>query len=352
MSIKFLTAQQASDQYRSTTYFNQMNYTELVYRIHSLGSSYSSTESIPVLRSKIRKMYTNLTLDFDESEKDIIRFYFRHLFNLLRKKAPALIPNKAPIGLIKLAPNVDWNYPYTIEHCLVLPAIFIDTLVNNYQQFIDQMNQQTNTIWNPTRPLYDKIDQKNNILCHELIHILQRNVKLYPGHKTLFDYIYKNIWGFQPITKSQIKFRHINEDQIFNVLTNPDGYNFEWIIPVFNHDTNREHLFAPLLSRNLDNKPIGILVELDEESNPDGPSSYVVSKHWNYIDQIKRYQNKFYGLEKQLYHPNEISAHLISGYIVLDTVHTDTQDTFEYYKFYQFINRYFVSMNFTPFRDR
>ena len=139
-----------------------------------------------------------------------------------------------------------------------------------------------------------------------------------------------------------------NEDKMFNVLTNPDGYNYNWIIPIFNHETNRNHLFMPLLSRDLNNKPKGILVEVDQV----GPHKYRVSNHWSNIHDIKRYVYKFYGLTKQLYHPNEIMAHLLANYVVLDHIFTNTMDTFDYFKFYRFLNKYFITINFIPFRNR
>jgi len=348
MSIKFLDVKEAAKEYLKTDYFQQMNYVELIYRLDSLRLSHNPGDDCYTLRNKIMYYYTSLVTDFTEYEKNVIRFYFKHLFNLLWKKAPGLIPKSKRIGLIKLNEGVDWNYPYTINHSIILPTIFITSLIDIYRQFEDQISRTPIEVWNPTRPPYDSIDQKTLVLCHELIHILQRNQHLYPGHATIFNFIYTNIWGFKRINKSQIKFSHFNEENFFNVITNPDGYNYEWVIPVYNHDTNHDHWFLPLLSRGLDNKPIGILVEVMEK--PHG--NYLVTKHWNYVNDIKRYAVKFYGLEKQLYHPNEISAHLISYYVILDHIYSNTQDTIDYYKFYRFINKYLISSNFTPFRDK
>ena len=352
MSLKFLTSSQGAQEYLETDYFKQMNQLELIYRLDSLGADYQKDDNCQTLRKKLINTYTTLTLDFTDKEKNVVDFYFRQLFNLLWKKAPGLIPTKKPIGLIKLSPNVDWDYPYTIGHSIIIPSVFLSSLIAVYQQHVDQLGRTSEEVWNLTRPNYDAINQKNLTLCHELIHILQRNTQLYPGHQTIFDFIYEQIWGFKKIRKSQIKFPHISEEQFFNVLTNPDGYNFQWLMPVYNHDTNSNHLFLPLLSRNLANKPVGILVEVTENRNPQKEIYYLITKHWNFIYDIKRYSEKFYGLDKQLYHPHEISSHLISNYVMLDHIYSDTQDTFDYYKFYRFINKYLVSMNFTPFRDR
>lgn len=349
MSLKFLNRHESALEYLKTDYFDQMNLIELNYRLNSLNYTFDPQLSCQTLRENIRNCYTTKTVDFNQTEKNVISFYFKHLFNLLWNKAPGLIPQKQDIDLIKLQINVDWNFPYTINHAIVIPSLFLNNLVNTYHQYYDQISKKPLEVWNPTRTHYDDfIDQKTCVLCHELIHILQRNKTLYPEHHKIFNHIYEKIWGFQSIDKSMIKWSHQNEETFFNVLTNPDGYNYEWMIPIYNHETNYNHLFLPLLSRNLENKPIGILVEINETNH----NQYLVTKHWNDINSIKRYVQKFYGLTKQLYHPNEISSHLIASYVVLDQIHSDSQNTYDYYSFYQFINKHLISINFTPFRQR
>ncbi len=339
MSIKFLTVEKSSEEYIKTDYFYQMNYIELIYRMDSLNLPRNINDNCSMLRKKLAYYYTSLVTDFNEYEKNIIKFYFERLFDILSKKSPELIPKKKKIHLIKLNEGVDWNYPYTINHSIVLPMVFIKSLIDHYHQYEDQINQTSVKVWNLITPMPDLINQKILVLCHELIHILQRNKDIYPNHTNIFNFIYTEIWGFIKINKSLIEFPHQKKDNFLNVITNPDGYNYEWIIPVYNHETNYDHMFLPLLSRNLNNKPIGIMIELKTLVN----NKYLITKHWNDIDKIKRYTNKFYGLKNQLYHPNEISAHLISNYVILNHIYSDTENTIDYYKFYKFINSYLIS---------
>jgi len=347
MALRFLTASEASSEYRKTDYFAQMNYIELAFRLNTLGQAYKANESCDRLRSRLLKQYQSLTRSFTAYEKDVLRFYFRRLYEILNNKAPALIPNKANINLIKLAEGVDWDYPYTINHSIIIPTKFLRGLIDLYRQFHYQITQIPSQVWNPTRPQFETIDRKVAVLCHELIHIIQRNKTLYPAHNRILDYAYTQLWSFEPITKDQIRFRHANEAQYFNALTNPDGYNFQWIVPVYNHETNYNTLFLPLLSRSQDNRPIGVLVEVTKQGD-----NYLVGSHWNEIDKIKRYAQKFYGLNKQLYHPNEILCHLLSDYVILDTIWSDVDIDFGYRTFYALINEKFISRQYRPYQNR
>lgn len=346
MSIQFLSSQQAAQEYIKSDYFEQMSHKEIIYRLYGLGGHFTYADTYNTKRSKLVKLYTSLTLDFTINERNIINFYFKQLLSLLNNKAPQIIPNKKHIGLIKINKGVDWDYPYTINHCIVIPTKFLNSLISTYQKFVDQLEITPQEMWNPIRPNYEEINRKNVILCHEMIHILQRNKTLYPQHNKIFNYIYKDIWGFRKINKSQLVFKN----KYLNVITNPDGYNYEWIISLYNHETNFNQWFMPLLINNVNNKPTGILVELIEKE----PGNFLVSgqSHWNYIETFKRYIYKFYGLKKQLYHPNEIIAHLLSNYIVMDDILTNAQYTFDYFNFYKILNKYFISSNFTPFKNR
>ena len=74
MSIKFLDAHQASQQYLCTDYFQQMNYIELAYRFDSLSLPREVIDNCSTLRKKLRYYYTSLVSNFTDHEKNIIRF--------------------------------------------------------------------------------------------------------------------------------------------------------------------------------------------------------------------------------------------------------------------------------------
>src|SRR5258706_14840702 len=138
MSIKFLNIEEASQEYSRTDYFSQMNYIELIFRLNTLKIPYYPNDNCTVLRKRLLEYYFQLVSNFTDSEQNIIRFYFTYLFQKLVNKSPKLIPRKKPINLIKLRENVEWNYPYTINHCIVLPTKFIVSLITTYQQINDQ----------------------------------------------------------------------------------------------------------------------------------------------------------------------------------------------------------------------
>src|SRR5918999_1416222 len=102
MSFEFLDIEQASKEYLTTNYFQQMDYAELIYRLNCLGVSYKTNDNESKLRNKITYHYTLLVKNFNVYERHVIEFYFKYLFDLLWKKAPRLIPQKKKIGLIKL----------------------------------------------------------------------------------------------------------------------------------------------------------------------------------------------------------------------------------------------------------
>ena len=311
MSINFLNRSQAAKEYLESDYLYQMNYNELLYRLHIYGGHFINTLNSNHLRSQLINKYTDSVMEFTSADVISLNFYFNHLFHRLKKISPTLIPNKKPIGLIKLAENIDWNYPYTINHCIILPIRFINSLKIN--------------------PNQSEIAQKTSILCHELIHILQRNNRIYSYHNRIFDFIYCKFWGFIKLQKGDID---IQNKYNYNILTNPDGYNYQWAMYL----NNASQYLVPILVTDKTHKPVGILVESEKNSI----GKYFLTGRWSPIENVAHYMNKFYGMTHQLYHPNEIMAHLISDYIILGKLHSKPENIIEYYKFYKFINKYLI----------
>jgi hypothetical protein len=278
-SIRFYPPLVANQEYLTTDYFDQMNAIEI---IHRLGELQQKPESFQLsrLRSQLRLYYTQRTLVFTDEEKTLIISAFNQMKLDFDQRAPNFFPNRRQIGLIKLGQGIDWNFPYTINHCIILPELYL-------KKFAKDMPRLKTT------------------LCHELIHLLQRYPNLYPRQNALFNSIITEMWGFQRIRKSQLRFSQGLTDQHLNIMTNPDGANYEWIIVL------PDGHYLPTLSRDIHNNLCGNLILLQMVA----PQTYQVTLNWKPIAQVSIYVQKFQGLSQQLYHPNEIIAHLITDLI-------------------------------------
>ena len=108
------------------------------------------------------------------------------------------------------------------------------------------------------------------------------------------------------------------QGKIPNRITNPDGFNDTWQIII------NDEIYTPILSL-YGGIPEGFLI-----NNFNGS--------WTLLKNCTKYTNNFYGLKSQLYHPNEIFAHLVSDYIILNKIYANCWNS---YKFYEYLN-YFV----------
>ena len=297
-----LSSNDAFIEFNKCDYFDRMADDELNYRTQSILSYYPN---IPVSKN-IKNMYKYLVDDFMKCEIDCLLYYHNICKKLFLEKLPKLLYVDPDIKFkyIKLKNNVDWNYPYTINNCVVIPQ----NLLNRMRKAIEDLSFNDNKIvWNIFRKNYTNINLNVGILCHEWIHIIQR----YPNahiHNILDD-IYVKLWKFVKIS---------TQGKIPNRITNPDGFNDTWQIII------NDEIYTPILSL-YGGIPEGFLI-----NNFNGS--------WTLLKNCTKYTNNFYGLKSQLYHPNEIFAHLVSDYIILNKIYANCWNS---YKFYEYLN-YFV----------
>jgi len=259
-------------EFRNTDYFTNMNKDELDYRIKSIHNYYPELSMI----NDIRTLYTKLTDDFTEEEMEAIKYYHNIVSYTFKTKLPLLCPNTKEVKYIKLKKNIDWNYPYTINHCIVLPVVFLKSMVSSFN-YIKPV--RSDAVWNLVRPNYKIINKIACTICHEMIHITQR-YKLFSE----LEEIYTNVWGFE---KHSYKTKN-------GVITNPDGKNGEWSVII------EEKRYFPILVL-VNDEPSGGLIDSITGVIYDFPDSYI---------------RRFNGFRDQLYHPNEIFANLVSRYII------------------------------------
>jgi hypothetical protein len=300
MSIVFLNNTDAFVEYLQTDYFDQMSIRELKYRLEQLNIVSIDPINKKKAKHKLINLYKLLINNFTNKEKNIIKHNFDLLFEIMKGKSPKLIPT-LPIKLIKFNGKTDWNYPYTINHSIILTTQFINQLLDN-----------------------EKEKKKKLVtLCHELIHLLQRNDNIYPHHASIFDSMYVNIFGFIKNNKSII------DRSGLNIVTNPDGYNYRWIVRM---DGNK--LFMPIVTSDTDHKLSGILCEIKEFDN-----NLILTNNWKKINDTEQYKSRFYGTVDQLYHPHEISCDLIAQYIVNNKIYSENDS---HVIFYKYINDYLI----------
>lgn len=336
MIPKYLNLMEAQKEFKKSSYISTFSETELKIRYKLLIGDIP-TGSISHIRRTIQNAYLTSCIDFSDSEKTMLNNCFNLIYQIISAKTHNnfFIPDQ--IKLIKLNSRnskIDWGYLFTINDCIVLPNNYIDNMSKDYKHFLKSISQiSLNSVGpRPSHPNLNIIKPHLINLFHETVHVMQRTSS---NHMDIFEYIYRKIWNFESISKQQL----VNLDPSINFLTNPDGYNFEWIIPLYSHKDKKYHYFLPALIYDYDRMvPQGILIELAKRSD----QTFKLTKNWNQLTAFPNYTNKFYGLQSQLYHPNEIIAQLISEYLVNGELYSNTPDSFY---FYDYINKFLLSDN-------
>jgi hypothetical protein len=243
MKITFLTPNQALKEYEKSNYFAEMSPVEIAKRLTRMNAG------------NMIQGYRKYLKPFSNLEVDNVKKAMKITHSKIMKFSPELIPEK--IKLIRLSSGIDWDSPYTINNCIVIP----ERILNNI-------------------PL--------DTLCHEFIHIIQRYPLKYPIN-VRFEKIYAN-WNFVKLY-DRLDFSACKQD-FFPIMTNPDGLNFQWLW-IYN---NKSYL---LMFGEKGTKIIGGITEVIGNR---------VSSKWMYIHEAKFYTQFFPSTHHQLYHPNEILA--------------------------------------------
>ena len=215
------------------------------------------------------QLFTNIEkLEINSCVLYIKNYYYKYYPNL----------NRLPWNFIKVSNQIEGGMPHTIYNTIILPQNFIDKLHTSIQ------NKNINTI----------INYFCKILIHEHIHIYQ---KLYP---TRFKELYTQYWNFIPYPKLKLPNNILKKQRI-----NPDGYD-KWIYQLNDNILLYPDVILRDNPKNLDDvEKIGILI--NKKNN-----KIIKIKKLNQINQF----NYFFCNVSQNYHPHEISAIVISEYII------------------------------------
>lgn len=311
--VNFPNKQQIEHEFKTSSYTQSIDFTQLYKRFKLSAPNEQSAH----IHSYIIKYYCDRCVVIDKQQQYVLSWFTNLAVQLINNKLPKLLDGLTHIKFIQVEHNTDFDFPFTINNCIILPQSTISKFVGQFNQLSLQQQQISYQVRNLHRPItqISHINKSVNTIIHELIHIIQRYPNQCIRQNQVFNVIYTQLWGFKGIRRQQILWS--NPERRFPLVSNPDGFNFQWIIPLFDYQQQVFQWVMPVLTLNpTTNKPIGILVKLHFNS---ADNTYTILPIWEYIDKVKQYTDKFYGLHSQLYHPNEILAHLIANYIVYDT---------------------------------
>lgn len=227
---------------------------------------------------KCKLFYCLNTLDFSNNEKKNIRY----IISLIKKRIPTTFFNYIKgIKFIKVSKNIESELPHTIHDSIVLPQLFL----NQIKTYIKKKN------------IYELNKYIACTIVHEYIHILQRfNYKL-------FKILYSQFWPFIKV-RSNILNKYLNNSQRLN----PDGIDQNWAFKL-----NSNELVLPYV--NLKNKNLEFVDKFGLKLKIQNKNYIILdNKKLNYYDEFINY---FCGINNN-YHPNELSASLISEYFFND----------------------------------
>lgn len=215
---------------------------------------------INVTYEQLINIYINNVLFFSRNEKNIITNWI-HIINNKYYQFNKL--NNIKWNFVKLSTHMELSKPFTLQNTIFL----------------------TNHIFKDKNPLYT--------LIHEKIHIIQR---LYPE---IFEFVYIANLGLIP---TNVIFTKFWKDILF---PNPDGIKYQHIYYYKNL------FFLPILAW-IQNKITQIVILIQKLDN-----QYITTNKYWYLTEFKDIFFKNYPDNISLYHPNEISAEILT-YIIMN----------------------------------
>ena len=261
MKVNFLSPNESYSVIKSAQYLNFISSPEIQLRIGKDGS-----------KSDLLKYYKHQLVSFLTSEQQVIQWYISMMIPYVSRYAPKLLIPEIQFG--KFRAGTDWDFPFTVGNTVFLTETYIQSM-------------KMGRITNKTRPILVT-------LVHELVHINT------PAFLQQFEYIYRKHFGFRKVTGVDLSRIHRY------IITNPDGYQLEWIVGFRIQNDDRIRWFMPVLVFR--NNVRSMLAELDEH--------YVATGMLIPTESYPLYTNAIYGLRKHNYHPNEIVATLLSEYVI------------------------------------
>jgi hypothetical protein len=230
-------------------------------------------------KKDIYKFYCDNLLDFNSTDKKLINWLITGINKKLPDNLKFMLKN---MKIAKFKNNIENGFPHTNYDIIFLTDSFINSLFEYYNN----------------NNIDDAIKNIGVIIIHECVHIWQRR------SKDVFNDLYKNYWRFVKVDKIY-NSNYLDTIKRFN----PDGVDTNWIFKL----NGKYILFISIYSK--DAVHIGhvdyVGIYLEKSGN-----KYIIpkgSKKHNLIN-MKEFKYFFKDLYGNHYHPNEISAELLSIY--------------------------------------
>jgi len=189
------------------------------------------------------------------------------------------------ICFAKYKSNIEQNFPHTHKNTIFLSKKFLNRCIFFYNKNLEE----------------DMIENFGVIIIHECVHLWQRK------NKELFEKLYVYYWNFVRVNK--IENNHLMKYYRFN----PDGTDVNWVL---NNKKNDKHILLMSLYSE-DAKNLGhvdnVGVYLDKYE-----LTFIMPDEENLkkenLNECNIFNELFENITSNNYHPNELSAELISIY--------------------------------------
>ncbi len=267
-------------------YFEQLQMSDL------RAKSKLRLDNVPLAmaREQVRQRYAEDVRAFTPNEEAMLRDVIARLAPKIIRNAPLMA--RTPFSFIKTASTVEAGIPHTRGTSIVLAQTELDAMMRMYRwgwtTILDQM----------AAPL----------LAHEQVHVLQRT------HPQRFVSLYTEVLGF----------RHLDTVPdhpwlLENRVTNPDALDLGWIYKI-NIGGKDQWIRPDLMLRETSRPDMSIDVRIVAIELQESHGHFAVSLNekgqarLRDLNSISEYKAIFPNPHEN-YHPNEISADLIAGWI-------------------------------------
>lgn len=234
-----------------------------------------------------REAFSKGVREFTEEDKEIITRYVAVIDSFMPVEFPALAA--IPWSFILLCDSLEAGFPDTRDGHVILS-----------EKFLRALNE-----WKDKQSSMFFVGLE--VLIHEKVHVLQR---INPAK---FEQFYLNTWGFRKVAIP--KLHDLIQERI---LVDPDAPSHEWVI---NLSPNKSNFILPavILKDNrlgmgenvqrigisIDSTKKGFLPRMNKSGRPE----------FRDLNSVSQYRKKF-PLSEHDYHPHELSADLVSKYLV------------------------------------
>ncbi|XXF78848.1 hypothetical protein P2318_03550 [Myxococcaceae bacterium GXIMD 01537] len=252
-----------------------------------------SKAELSALRTEARGRYVAAVRAFTPGEREAVTWVVNALHARVQRDYPLIA--RTPWSFLKISDELEGGFPHTRGPHIVLPQRMLDAAVGLHQ----------------AGRMEDLLARVGGVVLHEQAHVVQR------AHPALFAKLFTKVWGFQKVDALPfgpwLEARHV---------LNPDGTDTRWIYPVT--EGGKKRWVWPLLLLTRTEEPImGRDFQLaavalkktakgfEVETGPDGEP--LRENLMSLASLVERFPDR-----GNLYHPNEISASVLSNLVLLE----------------------------------